>query len=141
MGDESDAQAAAEAVVVEKRKRGRPKKSGIIVSPPKAKSLAERLTPEQGMELLDILLQKSIPPERINEVLLELLNATDKKMARDGSFYETVNWQAKVAGLEQALKLKRFTKDKEGHVGDQPIMKITLNVVENLNVKKLPSEE
>lgn len=96
-----------------------------------------RLTPDQGLELLDVLLQNSVPPEKVNAVILELLEAKDTKVTAKGEFYETTNWNAKIAGLEQALKLKRFTQTRDGTVGDQPITKITFNVIENVNVGKV----
>jgi hypothetical protein len=99
--------------------------------------MARRLSPDQGLELLDVLLQNSVPPEKIDSVIQELLSAEDTKVTTKGDFYKTTNWSAKIAGLEQALKLKRFTQARDGNVGDQPITKITFNVIENVNVGKI----
>lgn len=136
VGDEADKEIQEQALRLPQvspsqtpPKRGRPrKKIGA--------QLAKRLSSEQGLEILDILLQKSIPPEKIEAVLLELLNAEDTKMSKLGEAYRTPNWQAKIAGLDQALKLKRFTQKSDGEVGAQPIVKITFNVIENMKVER-----
>lgn len=94
----------------------------------------KKITPAQGLEILDYLLQKSFPPERINAILQDLVNASDTKTTKSGEFYQTPNWLARVHGLTQALKLKRFTSSQDGEISSMPITKITFNVVNNVNV-------
>jgi hypothetical protein len=55
-------------------------------------------------------------------------------VTKDGIPIRSPNWSARTEGLKQVLNLKGFTSSKDGEAIDQPITKITFNVVNNVQV-------
>jgi len=108
-----------------------------------AKKALAAYTPDEMGTILDYMLAKSFPPEKIQGLIQELCEATDEKII-GGQLREVKNWAAKDKGLEKLLKLHPATREKmknlEGN-REAPPAKITFITVNNVNVQKDPPNE
>lgn len=90
----------------------------------------KRLTTfQEAVKTLEKQLAEAAPPEQIKQWIIDLCNANDIKMDREGNTYEVPNWAARDRGLERVFQILKVQQSKEGNPQGNMPTKISINVI------------
>lgn len=82
---------------------------------------------DNNLKQLEILMNKTFPPDKINQLIMDLCTADDSVFTKDGDERKTPNWAARKAGLEKVMGVLKYAK-KESVTSDNAPSKIIIQV-------------
>lgn len=98
----------------------------------------ELVRTEEGLAMLEKVLKETFTPEALKKMLLDLCQAEDIKMSKEGA-YTTPNWSARRDGLDRVMNVLGYGgKDENSGSGGGGRLpsKIVFNIVQNAPEKK-----